>query len=147
MLLLRRPGLVVPVVDQAKHRPALLVLTEPACVRAHRRLDAAHVPSELVGLGQRGDQLPCFVASRRTPHMSWGRRAGREIWRSGWPEAKAGVDLGGAHLMMRDDDGTGPPTHAAGRMGSKDPAGISGLNSIPPSKRIAGARAGRGCRS
>ncbi len=29
-------------------------------------------------------------------------------------------------LEVRDDDGTGPLTHGSGRMGSKDPAGISG---------------------
>src|SRR5450756_2568249 len=28
-------------------------------------------------------------------------------------EAKAGVDLGGAHLWMRDDDGPGPVAHAS----------------------------------
>ncbi len=27
---------------------------------------------------------------------------------------------------MRDDGGTGPLTHVSGRMGSKDPVGISG---------------------
>ncbi len=30
---------------------------------------------------------------------------------------------------MRDDEGTGPPTHGSGRMGSKDPVGISGRTS------------------
>ena len=29
-------------------------------------------------------------------------------------------------LEVRDDDRTGPLTHGSGRMGSKDPAGISG---------------------
>jgi hypothetical protein len=29
-------------------------------------------------------------------------------------------------LQVRNDDGTGPLTHGSGRMGSKDPAGISG---------------------
>ena len=29
-------------------------------------------------------------------------------------------------LQVRDDDGTGPLTPGSGRMGSKDPAGISG---------------------
>jgi len=31
---------------------------------------------------------------------------------------------------VRDDDRTGPPTHVSGRMGSKDPAGISGAISV-----------------
>jgi len=30
---------------------------------------------------------------------------------------------------MRDDDGPGPATRGSGRMGSKAPAGISGLTS------------------
>ena len=30
---------------------------------------------------------------------------------------------------MRDDDGTGPLTRGSGRMGSKDPFGISGPTS------------------
>jgi hypothetical protein len=32
-------------------------------------------------------------------------------------------------LQVRDDDGTGPLTRGSGRMGSKDPAGISGCMS------------------
>ena len=32
-------------------------------------------------------------------------------------------------LQVRDDDGTGPLTRGSGRMGSKDPAGISGFTS------------------
>ena len=31
---------------------------------------------------------------------------------------------------MRDDDRTGPPTRVSGRMGLKDPAGISGPISV-----------------
>src|SRR2546421_6207841 len=45
----------------------------------------------------------------------------REIWRSRWPEPKAGVDRLGAHWKMRDDVGPGPLTHGSGRLGSKDP--------------------------
>src|SRR5712692_528330 len=52
----------------------------------------------------------------------------REIWRSRWSEPKAGVDLGGAHLLGSprcgrggSDDGPGPLTRGSGRMGSKDP--------------------------
>ena len=30
-------------------------------------------------------------------------------------------------LKVRDDGGTGPLTHGSGRMGPKDPAGISGF--------------------
>jgi hypothetical protein len=37
-------------------------------------------------------------------------------------------------LQVRDDDGTGPLTPGSGRMGSKDPAGISGCMS---SSRVA----------
>src|SRR5438309_12073518 len=64
MLLRRRAGLVVPVVDQAEHRPALLVLPEAPRVSPHRGLDAAHVPAQLVGPGHGCDELPCFVSGR-----------------------------------------------------------------------------------
>ena len=36
-------------------------------------------------------------------------------------------------LKVRDDDGTGPLTHGSGRLGSKDPAGISGCMSVQKS--------------
>jgi len=37
--------------------------------------------------------------------------------------------LTGSALYVRDDGRTGPLTHGSGRMGSKDPAGISGCMS------------------
>lgn len=40
-------------------------------------------------------------------------------------ETKEGVDGGGAHLLMRDDERTGPPDTRIGRMGDKDPAILS----------------------
>src|SRR5262249_12468374 len=43
-------ALVVPVVDEAEHAPALLALTEAAGVRSHSRLDAAHVAAQVLAL-------------------------------------------------------------------------------------------------
>src|SRR5205807_9753441 len=64
MQLSGRARLVVPVVDEAEHSPALFGLAETAGVGAHGGLDAAHVAAQLLRLGHRGDELPCFVACR-----------------------------------------------------------------------------------
>src|SRR5262249_50806890 len=58
-------ALVVPVVDEAEHAPALLALTEAAGVRSHSRLDAAHVAAQVLALRHLGDQGPGFLALRR----------------------------------------------------------------------------------
>jgi len=71
----------------------------------------------------------------------------------GRPEAGAGdleIQVSGAAgrggpdrsaLKVRDDDGTGPLTSGSGRMGSKDPVGISGR--ISAVYVYAGARSGQ----
>src|SRR5215472_18994102 len=63
MLLRGRAALVVPVVDQPQHGPALLVLAEAPGVGAHRGLNAAHVPPERLALRPVHDQLPGLVPS------------------------------------------------------------------------------------
>src|SRR2546428_5914552 len=63
--LLRRTRLVIPVVDQPEHRPALLVLTESPRIGPHRGFDAAHMAAQLLRLGTRGHKVPGFVAGGR----------------------------------------------------------------------------------
>src|ERR1700674_1446439 len=116
-----------------------------AGISPHRGLDAEHVATKLLGLGHRGHELPGLIASRVPQvQMRWDRRAGREIWRSRGPShdfvvgTPVDVDLGGGTPLGAPPkaggcDGTGPLTRGSGRMGSKDPAGISGLISISPS--------------
>src|SRR6267378_3970868 len=149
-----RARLIVPIVDQAQHRPALLVLSKPPRVSAHGGLDRAHMPAQRVGFRHRGHELPRVFARRGG--QSWVRGADREIWRSRWPEPKAGVDRGGAHtlgvpapwLRGGSDEGPGPLTPGSGRMGSKDPVGIPGPSFISISRATltGGARAAGACR-
>src|SRR5207302_1685514 len=97
MQLSGRARLVVPVVDEAEHSPALFVLAETAGVGAHGGLDAAHVAAQLLRLGHRGDELPCFVARRWASSAiaaTAPATANRSSLEEAWPASSDSISAG-----------------------------------------------------